>query len=117
MDAESKQKVVDFIHEFQKDNPKVSFDVCLAAVAVSMKRNKGYERVLFHAVPNGGIEVTFRKPDGNLIGAVLFDHYSMLLKYHNNDLELPDGTKTYADTSMRMTKQIVDDIVTDINRG
>lgn len=117
MEQESKQKVVDFIHEFQRKHRKVSFDVCLAAVAINLKKNKGYERVLFHAVPNGGIEVTFKKPDGDYIGAVLFDHYSMLLKYHNNDLELPDGTKTYADTSMRMTKQIVDDIVTDINRG
>lgn len=117
MDAESKQKVVDFIHEFQRKHSKVSFDVCLAAVAINMKKKNGYERVLFHAVKDGGIEIAFRKPDGNLIGAVLFDHYSMLLDYTHNDLELPWGVKTYTDSSMIMTKRIIDDIIKDINRG
>lgn len=117
MDAESKQKVVDFIHEFQKDNPQVPEKVVIAAVVVNVRRNQDYELVAFRRTRSTGVEIIYRKPDGNLVGCAIFNHISYFLHYNNNDTEWAKEEGIYADNSMKVTPQIVKSLVNDINNG
>lgn len=115
MDAETEKIVSGFVSEFRKDNPQVPEKVVIAAVSVNVRRNQDYELVAFRRVRGTGIEIIYRKPDGNLVGCAIFNHISYFLHYNNNDTEWAKEEGIYADNSMRVTPQIVKKLVNDIN--
>lgn len=117
MDKETEKIVTDFVSGFRKDNPQVPEKVVIAAVAVNIRRNQDYELVAFRRTRKTGVEIIYRKPDGNLVGCAIFNHISYFLHYHQNDTEWAKEEGIYADHSMRVTPKIVKSLVNDINNG
>lgn len=117
MDKDIEKIVTDFVKEFRKDNPQVPERVVMAAVAVTARRDQEYELVVLRRTRSTGIEIIFRKPDGNLVGCAIFNHISYFLHYYENDTEWPKEEGIHADNSMRVTPEIVDSLVNDINNG